>query len=98
MPHITNPAANGRIRELNTDEGWMKYVPPEGGRLDTYYFDATAANFLKLMEQVKFFILGHITVREIVEATDTERNLIAYGTETAPPQPEPEPEQPSGEE
>jgi hypothetical protein len=97
MPHITNPAANGRIRELNTDEGWMKYVPPEGGRLDTYSFDNINPKFSKLMEQVQYFINGYITVAEITEATDTERNLIQYGSETAPPPP-PEQQEPSGEE
>jgi hypothetical protein len=85
MPHITNPTFNrGRIRELHTEEGYMKYVPPQGGELNTYNFDTEATNHTKKIEQVKLFLLGHIPAADLTALSDQEFNLAVYGQLTVP--------------
>ncbi len=67
MPLITNPVfKGGRIRELNTEEGWLKYIPAGGSGLETYqispdlgiYWDDT-------IQKVKMFLLGYATAKEL---------------------------------
>jgi hypothetical protein len=86
MPHIAHPTFDkGRIREIHTEQGWMKYVPagPEGG-LETYQFDVEDRKFDDRMNQLRYFLLGYVSVGELTLVSDKEKNLIVYGSETAP--------------
>ncbi len=86
MPHITYPVfKKGRIREVHTEEGWMKYIPagPEGG-METYQFDVHDPHFDARMNQIRFFLLGYVEVGELTLPSEVEKNLMVYGSEVAP--------------
>lgn len=83
MPRISIAVPpQGRMIELDTDDGWMKVNYQQGGGAYHYFFDSGATDHTTKMDNLRLWFLGHKgkdLAAAVPELTEAERALILEG-------------------